>query len=83
MNKRPGRIVPTSLAVAVLLALSNIAAAQDANPPVLVDPASTSTELPRKARNLDAVVVTGTRAGNRTESSSLMPIDVISADVLK
>ncbi|WP_164741608.1 TonB-dependent receptor plug domain-containing protein, partial [Xanthomonas arboricola] len=29
------------------------------------------------------VVVTGTRAGNRTESSSLTPIDVISADVLK
>ena len=34
-------------------------------------------------KNLDTVVVTGTRAGNRTGSSSLTPIDVISAETLK
>ncbi|WP_426701815.1 TonB-dependent receptor plug domain-containing protein [Rhodanobacter sp. Col0626] len=80
MNKRRGRIMPTLLAVAVLLALTDIAAAQDANPPAST---GTPTKTPAKAKNLDAVVVTGTRAGNRTESSSLTPIDVISADALK
>jgi len=84
MNKRPGRLTPTLLAAAVLLALTHTAAAQDASPPAAADAtAKTSTEAQARAKNLDAVVVTGTRAGNRTESSSLTPIDVISADVLK
>ncbi|PWK88636.1 iron complex outermembrane receptor protein [Fulvimonas soli] len=38
---------------------------------------------PEKAKNLGTVIVTGTRADNRTESSSLTPIDVVSAKVLQ
>jgi iron complex outermembrane receptor protein len=81
MSKRSGRIVPTLLAAAVLLALTTAAAAQEANPPTPANASSDTT--PTKAKNLDAVVVTGTRASNRTVSSSLTPIDVISADTLK
>ncbi|MDW2980108.1 MAG: TonB-dependent receptor [Rhodanobacter sp.] len=85
MNKRSGRIAPTLLAAAVLLALAHTAAAQEANPPAASADATaqTSTEAQARAKNLGPVVVTGTRAGNRTESSSLTPIDVISADVLR
>jgi iron complex outermembrane receptor protein len=84
MNKRSGRITPTLLAAAVLLALTHTAAAQNASPPASSQvPGETQTPAPVKAKNLGPVVVTGTRAGNRTESSSLTPIDVISADVLK
>ena len=84
MNKRPGRITPTLLAAAVLLALAHTAAAQNANPEASGEPAAqTPVATPTKVKNLGPVVVTGTRAGNRTESSSLTPIDVISADVLK
>lgn len=82
MNKRPGRITPTLLATAIVLAFSHAAAAQTASP-APTEVASTSTQTPAKAKDLGPVVVTGTRAGNRTESSSLTPIDVISADVLK
>ncbi len=84
MSKRSGRIVPTLLAAAVLLALTTAAAAQEVNPPTPADAsAGTSDTTPTKAKNLDAVVVTGTRASNRTVSSSLTPIDVISAETLK
>ncbi len=62
------------LATALLLALSaGGAVAQDATP----------APAPDKAKNLGAVIVTGTRADNRTESSSLTPIDVVSAKVLQ
>ena len=62
------------LASALLLALSaGGAMAQDATP----------APAPDKAKNLGAVIVTGTRADNRTESSSLTPIDVVSAKVLQ
>ncbi|KRE89514.1 hypothetical protein ASG87_04095 [Frateuria sp. Soil773] len=80
MNKRSSRSIPTSLAVAVLLALGGNAAAQDAT---TAPPAGSPQEGAAKAKRLDAVVVTGTRAGNRTVSSSLTPIDVISDDMLK
>ena len=84
MNKRPGRITPTLLAAAVLLALAHTAAAQNTTTPASTDtPATTPTEAKTKAKNLGPVVVTGTRTGNRTESSSLTPIDVISAETLK
>jgi iron complex outermembrane receptor protein len=83
MNKRSGRIVPTLLAAAVLLALTNPAVAQDASPPAPSDSTSTTTEKTASATNLDTVVVTGTRAGGRTVSSSLTPIDVISSEVLQ
>ena len=63
----------STLASALLLALSAGAAAQDATPAPGAD----------KAKNLSTVIVTGTRADNRTESSSLTPIDVVSAKVLQ
>ncbi|GAA0692964.1 TonB-dependent receptor [Dyella marensis] len=63
----------STLASALLLALSASAAAQDAAPAASTD----------KAKNLSTVIVTGTRVDNRTESSSLTPIDVVSAKVLQ
>ena len=69
-----GKYTATSLSAAVLLALASTAAAQDTtqNPPP-----------PNNAKNLQAVIVTGTRAQNRTDSSSLSPIDVIPATALQ
>ena len=55
---------------AVLLACSAVHA-QDTTPAV------------KKDKNLGTVIVTGTRADNRTESSSLTPVDVVSASLLK
>ncbi|MBE1161470.1 TonB-dependent receptor plug domain-containing protein [Dyella acidiphila] len=66
--------VTAPLTVAILLALATTAAAQDTsqNPPP-----------PANAKNLQAVIVTGTRAQNRTDSSSLSPIDVVPASALQ
>jgi len=66
---------PTALAwlpAAILLALAGNATAQDATTPTSA-----------KAKDLSAVIVTGTRSDSRTESSSLTPIDVVSAKVLQ
>ncbi|WP_243048894.1 TonB-dependent receptor [Dyella sp. RRB7] len=65
------KAAPTLLALAVLAVFTD-ASAQDA-PPAATD----------NAKKLDAVIVTGTRADNRTESSSLTPIDVVSAQTLQ
>ena len=73
MSKRPYHFVPTSLSVAVLFALSSAAIAQDTATPA----------TPSQAKDLSAVIVTGTRASDRTVSSSLTPIDVVSAKVLQ
>ena len=73
MSKRPYHFVPTSLSVAVLFALSSAAIAQDSATPA----------PPSQAKDLSAVIVTGTRASDRTVSSSLTPIDVVSAKVLQ
>ena len=73
MTKHPAQFIPTSLSVAVLFALSSVAIAQDAATPA----------APAKAKDLSAVIVTGTRASDRTVSSSLTPIDVVSAKVLQ
>lgn len=72
MSKRSSPIAPAWLPAAVLLALAGNVAAQDATQPA-----------PAKAKNLSAVIVTGTRSDSRTESSSLTPIDVVSAKVLQ
>lgn len=45
--------------------------------------AQDTTPAAKKAKNLGTVIVTGTRADNRTESSSLTPVDVVSAKLLK
>lgn len=73
MSKRSKPIVLAWLPAAVLLALSGTAAAQDTGTP----PAT------KKAKELSTVIVTGTRSDSRTESSSLTPIDVVSAKVLQ
>ncbi|KZC17689.1 hypothetical protein RHOFW510R12_18635 [Rhodanobacter sp. FW510-R12] len=72
MSKRSSPIAPAWLPAAVLLALAGNVAAQDAAQPA-----------PAKAKNLSEVIVTGTRSDSRTESSSLTPIDVVSAKVLQ
>ena len=72
MSKHSDSSRTTWLPALALLALSTGAAAQDVTAP-----------SPNKAQRLDAVIVTGTRADNRTESSSLTPIDVVSAEVLQ
>ena len=74
MSKRYAPPIRAWLPAAVLLALTSTAAAQDA---------STSAPIPAKTKDLSAVIVTGTRVSDRTESSSLTPIDVVSAKVLQ
>lgn len=56
----------------MLFAFALVAAAQDAP----------STQA-GNAKNLQAVIVTGTRAQNRTDSTSLSPIDVVPASALQ
>ena len=76
MNKNNSNrtLLPSTLAAAVLLALVGTpAAAQD----------STNNTTPANAKKLETVIVTGTRSANRTESSALTPIDVVSAQVLQ
>ncbi len=70
MNQYSDRLFRAYLPTAIAIVLSNAALAQDAAPPA-------------KTKDLSAVIVTGTRADNRTESSSLTPIDVVSAKVLQ
>ena len=72
MSKRSIPIVRAWLPAAILLALSGTAVAQDAD-----------AQAQTRAKDLSTVIVTGTRADNRTESSSLTPIDVVSAKVLQ
>jgi len=77
MNKPHHNIqLPTVLATAVLLALASTAAAAQ-------DSTAAQTTAPAKAKQLQTVIVTGTRSANRTESSALTPIDVVSAQVLQ
>ncbi|MFC5743872.1 TonB-dependent receptor plug domain-containing protein [Dyella tabacisoli] len=67
------RLVNTALFTAILLTLSTGHASAQSSTPSAAD----------KAKNLSAVIVTGTRADNRTESSSLTPIDVVSNQALQ
>ncbi|MHC1481420.1 TonB-dependent receptor plug domain-containing protein [Frateuria aurantia] len=73
------------LAVAVAVALHGTAWAQDTATSSAGAGSQSATVDSSKAKpkNLDTVIVTGTRADNRTESSSLTPIDVVSAKVLQ
>ncbi len=74
MSKRTTLLPLDRLSAALLLALAatGAAVAQDAPP-----------ASPDNAKKLDTVIVTGTRSDSRTESSSLTPIDVVSAKVLQ
>lgn len=72
MSKPSRAIAVAWLPAAILLALAGNVSAQ-----------ATDSPAKAKAKDLSAVIVTGTRADNRTESSSLTPIDVVSAKVLQ
>lgn len=76
MNKPHRTLLPTTLAAAVLLALASTPAAAQDN-------TSGNTTTNAKAKQLQTVIVTGTRSSDRTVSSSLTPIDVVSAQVLQ
>jgi len=76
MNKPHRTLLPTALAAAVLLALASTPAAAQDN-------TSSNTTTNAKAKQLQTVIVTGTRSSDRTVSSSLTPIDVVSAQVLQ
>lgn len=84
MNKRFAHFIPTALAAAVLLGLAGTAAAQDAQQTGSQDQQkpATQTKEAKGPATLSTVIVTGTRAGNRTEGDSLTPVDVIPAAVL-
>src|SRR3546814_20486789 len=85
MNERLGRNIPTLLAASVLFALAGMANAQDAESDQATPAQDVGSrgEKPAKATDLSAVVVTGTRLSNRTHAASLVPIDVIPAEVRK
>ncbi|MEO9077846.1 MAG: TonB-dependent receptor, partial [Rhodanobacter sp.] len=84
MNEHSGRIITTLLAASILFALTHGAHAQEAqNSTNATSQESVNAKKSMKTTELSAVIVTGTRASNRTESSSLTPIDVIPAAVLK
>jgi len=68
---RPRPFPRLALLPAALLLACSAAHAQD------------TSAAAQKAKNLGTVIVTGTRADNRTESSSLTPVDVVSAQLLK
>lgn len=72
MSKHSRTTAIVWLPAAILLALAGNVTAQETD-----SPAKT------KAKDLSAVIVTGTRSDSRTESSSLTPIDVVSAKVLQ
>ena len=72
ISKRRHTFFSAYLPAAIALALSHVSLAQDTTPPT-----------PAKTKDLSAVIVTGTRSDSRTESSSLTPIDVVSAKVLQ
>src|SRR3546814_12781131 len=84
MNERLGLNIPSLLAASVLFALAGMANAQDAesDQATPAQDAGSQGEKPAKATDLSAVVVTGTRISNRTHAESLVPIDVIPAEVL-
>ena len=78
-NKTRNTLLPTTLAAAVLLAFTGTpVAAQDSTGNDTAAQANTNN-----AKKLQTVIVTGTRATDRTESSSLTPIDVVSAQMLQ
>ena len=74
MKKQLHKTRTTPLAAAVLLAICATASAQDTTP---------NPPAPSNTKSLQAVIVTGTRAQNRTDSTSLSPIDVIPATALQ
>jgi Outer membrane receptor for ferrienterochelin and colicins len=81
MSKPHRTLLPTTLAAAVLLALASTPAAAQDN--TSSNTTTTDAAAAAKAKQLQTVIVTGTRSSDRTVSSSLTPIDVVSAQVLQ
>jgi iron complex outermembrane receptor protein len=78
-NKLSRTLLPTALTAAVLLAFASAPAiAQDTS-----NTSDTTAANANNAKKLQTVIVTGTRATNRTESSALTPIDVVSGQMLQ
>ena len=79
MTKRFGRCTPSTLRVAIIsslaLGIPCQLLAQTAPPDQATQDQSQQT--PASAKQLQSVVVTGTRASNRTVAESLSPIDVL------
>src|SRR3546814_18192678 len=84
MNERLARNIPTLLAASVLFALAGMANAQDAESEQATpaQDAGSQGEKPATATDLSAVVVTGTRISNRTPAETLVPIDLIPANLV-
>ena len=78
LHKKISIPVTTALSTALLLAFGTPAAAQDTTQSTAQNPPPSNNP-----KNLQAVIVTGTRAQNRTDSTSLSPIDVIPATALQ
>ncbi|HWU75302.1 MAG TPA: TonB-dependent receptor [Rhodanobacter sp.] len=87
-TRRRSRIIPNLLAASVLLALAGTAAAQETQQAQATNASQSSAQPPAKeqqkqnAANLSQVIVTGTRTSDRTQTSSLVPVDVIPSQVL-
>lgn len=73
--KNSSAALPSALAAAILFAL--------ASAPVAAQDTSAASGTKAQPKQLQTVIVTGTRAAGRTESDSLAPIDVVSAKVLE
>jgi iron complex outermembrane receptor protein len=78
LHKKISIPVTTALSTALLLAFGTPAAAQDTTQSTTQNPPPSNNP-----KNLQTVIVTGTRAQNRTDSTSLSPIDVIPATALQ
>ncbi len=87
MKEHPRRITLALLAASISFALAASAHAQDANDTSRHDDGNTQTsaqagQTDDQTTELSTIIVTGTRVGGRTKSSSLTPIDVIPSRVL-
>ncbi len=95
MQKYPRRTTVALLTASIALALAGTATAQDAQNTNSRDatPPQTQQQSPQNQQDrqtsessqpteMSTIIVTGTRVGGRTKSSSLTPIDVIPTEVL-
>lgn len=77
------RLLLLSLSVSAVLAQAAEADALDALDQAAASPAQAAAEDPSATRELDAVIVTGTRFSNRTVLESPVPVDVLSREDLR
>lgn len=77
------RLLLLSLSVSAALAQAAEADALDALDQAAASPAQAAAEDPSATRDLDSVIVTGTRFSNRTVLESPVPVDVLSHEDLR